>query len=85
MRHGGGCLDHLETDRRLPEKQVGRGFKFLPVPFQDFEFYLPATLTSNDYPSLIPQGQEIQTIAVPTILAALIGRRNPTATSGSLD
>ncbi|HME21741.1 MAG TPA: TAXI family TRAP transporter solute-binding subunit [Acetobacteraceae bacterium] len=46
------------------------GFKFLPVPFEDFGFYLPSTLTSNDYPDLIPQGQEIQTIAVPTILAA---------------
>src|SRR5271165_4373868 len=47
-----------------------QGFKFLPVPFEDFGFYLPSTLTSNDYPDLIPQGQEIQTIAVPTILAA---------------
>ena len=46
------------------------GFKFLPVPFEDFEFYLPSTLTSNDYPDLIPQGQEVETIAVPTILAA---------------
>ena len=46
------------------------GFKFLPVPFEDFGFYLPSTLTSSDYPQLIPPGQEIQTIAVPTILAA---------------
>jgi TRAP-type uncharacterized transport system substrate-binding protein len=46
------------------------GFKFLPVPFGDFEFYLPSTLTSKDYPELIPQGQEVQTLAVPTILAA---------------
>ena len=46
------------------------GFKFLPVPFEDFGFYLPSTLTSSDYPDLIPPGQEIQTIAVPTILAA---------------
>ena len=46
------------------------GFKFLSVPFQDFSFYLPATLTSKDYPQLIPPGQEVHTIAVPTILAA---------------
>ena len=46
------------------------GFKFLPVPFEDFGFYLPSTLTSADYPDLIPQGQKVQTIAVPTILAA---------------
>ena len=47
-----------------------KGFKFLPVPFEDFQFYLPSTLTSKDYPELIPQGQEVQTLAVPTVLAA---------------
>ena len=47
-----------------------QGFKFLPVQFDDFGFYLPSTLTNADYPNLIPQGQEIQTIAVPTVLAA---------------
>jgi TRAP-type uncharacterized transport system substrate-binding protein len=45
-------------------------FKFLPVPFEDFNFYLPAALTSKDYPQLIPEGQNVQTIAIPTILAA---------------
>ena len=45
------------------------GFKFLPVPFDDFEFYLPSTLTSQDYPDLI-QGEEVPTLAVPTVLAA---------------
>jgi hypothetical protein len=46
------------------------GFKFLPVPYEDFGFYLPSALTSSDYPQLIPPGQRIETIAVPTILAA---------------
>ncbi len=46
------------------------GFKFLPVPFDPSSFYLPATLTSGDYPQLIQQGQDVQTIAIPTILAA---------------
>jgi hypothetical protein len=46
------------------------GFRFLPVPFQNYEFYLPSALTSQDYPKLIPEGQQIETIAVPTILAA---------------
>jgi TRAP-type uncharacterized transport system substrate-binding protein len=46
------------------------GFKFLPIPFEDFGFYLPSTLTSGDYPQFIPQGQDVQTIAVPTVLAA---------------
>jgi len=46
------------------------GFHFLSVPMEDYSFYLPATLTSADYPAFIPQGEEIQTIAIPTILAA---------------
>jgi hypothetical protein len=46
------------------------GFKFLPVPYEESGFYLPSALTSRDYPQLIPEGQQIETIAVPTILAA---------------
>lgn len=52
------------------QKKWPEGFKLLPVPFQDFSFYLPASLTSDDYPQLIPPGQDIQTVAIPTILAA---------------
>jgi hypothetical protein len=57
--------------RKWPE-----GFKLLSVPFHDFSFYLPATLTSEDYPQFIPQGQEVQTLAVPTILAAFNWPKN---------
>jgi TRAP transporter TAXI family solute receptor len=32
--------------------------------------YLPATLTSKDYPNLIPEGGRVDTIAVPAVLAA---------------
>jgi TRAP transporter TAXI family solute receptor len=32
--------------------------------------YMPATLTSNDYPNLIAQGETVDTIAVPAVLAA---------------
>jgi TRAP-type uncharacterized transport system substrate-binding protein len=46
------------------------GFHFLSIPMEDYSFYLPATLTSADYPAFIPQGEEVQTIAIPTILAA---------------
>lgn len=52
------------------------GFKFVPVPFDEASYYLPSTLTSADYPDLIPQGETIQTIAVPTILAAFNWPRN---------
>lgn len=47
------------------------GFKLLTVPYtKELEdLYLPATLESSDYPKLIPQGQRVETISVPTVLA----------------
>jgi TRAP-type uncharacterized transport system substrate-binding protein len=52
--------------RKWPE-----GFKFLPVPLTETleEYYLPAQLEPADYPDLIPQGQIVQTISVPAVLA----------------
>jgi TRAP-type uncharacterized transport system substrate-binding protein len=49
------------------------GFKFLPVDITEGDFinyYLPSVLTPKDYPQLIPEGQDVQTISVPTILVA---------------
>lgn len=48
------------------------GFKFLPVEYSaKFEdYYLPSSIDAADYPSLVPKGERIATIAVPTILAA---------------
>jgi hypothetical protein len=50
----------------------GPGFKFLPVEYGSrFEdYYLPAALEANEYPDLIPKGERISTIAVPTALVA---------------
>src|SRR5262249_24065557 len=47
------------------------GFHFLPLPFTSkFEdYYVPAELTSADYPGLIGQGESIETISVPALLA----------------
>src|SRR5262245_43326134 len=46
------------------------GFKFLPIEYSDkLEYYAPAYLEHTDYPALIPQGQQIATISVPTVLA----------------
>jgi TRAP-type uncharacterized transport system substrate-binding protein len=47
------------------------GFHFLPVEFSEkFEdYYVPAELTSADYPVLIPKGETIQTISVTALLA----------------
>ncbi len=46
------------------------GFKFLPIEYTDrLEYYMPAYLEHADYPQLIPEGQRIETIAVPALLA----------------
>ena len=47
------------------------GFKLLTVPYtKELEdLYLPATFENADYPKLIPAGQKIDTISVPTVLA----------------
>jgi TRAP-type uncharacterized transport system substrate-binding protein len=52
--------------RKWPE-----GFKFLSVPLTEKleEYYLPAQLETSDYPDLIPQGQTVQTVSVPAVLA----------------
>ncbi|MFB9270024.1 TAXI family TRAP transporter solute-binding subunit [Bradyrhizobium erythrophlei] len=48
------------------------GFKLLPVEYDSRleDYYLPASLDATDYPNLVPKGERIATIAVPTILAA---------------
>jgi TRAP-type uncharacterized transport system substrate-binding protein len=47
------------------------GFRFLSIPFsQKFsDYYAVGELTGEDYPTLVPKGQAIDTIAVPTVLA----------------
>ena len=48
------------------------GFKFVPVEYDaKFEdYYLPSSIDAADYPNLVPKGERIATIAVPTIIAA---------------
>jgi TRAP-type uncharacterized transport system substrate-binding protein len=46
------------------------GFKFLPIPIDRFdEYYIPATLTAQDYPGFIKAGEKIETLGVQTLLA----------------
>jgi TRAP-type uncharacterized transport system substrate-binding protein len=50
-----------------PEK----GFHFLAIEddAQFTDYYVPARLDAQDYPNLIPAGESIATVAVPTVLA----------------
>src|SRR5262245_9815465 len=47
------------------------GMRFLPLNWgQKFsDYYLPAKLTHDDYPNLIPPGESVNTLAVPVVLA----------------
>jgi TRAP-type uncharacterized transport system substrate-binding protein len=46
------------------------GFKILPIPIDRFdEYYIPATLTSADYPEFIKPGEKVETLGVQTVLA----------------
>jgi hypothetical protein len=46
------------------------GFRFLPIPFDKFDdFYVPSTLTAEDYPGFMKAGEKVDTIGVPAVLA----------------
>src|SRR5215468_181395 len=54
------------------QKSFPPGFKFIPVPYNSklSDLYLPSDLTPQDYPQLVPAGTKVETVAVPTVLAA---------------
>ncbi len=56
----------------LAKRKFPDGFKLLTVPVNDklLEYYFPTYLEASDYPGLIPAGQRVETLAVPTVLAA---------------
>ena len=47
------------------------GFKLLPIPYDRFDdsYYIPAVLTSDDYPGFIKPGEKVSTLGVQTVLA----------------
>jgi uncharacterized protein len=63
------CLKPLRPYQTVAKEL---GFKLLPIPLEGpmLEDYVPATFTSADYPNLIPPGQTVETVAVPTALVA---------------
>jgi TRAP transporter TAXI family solute receptor len=52
--------------------KAAEGFRILPMPYPKplQDDYLPAKLTSEDYPGLIAPGQEVETVAAGTVLIA---------------
>jgi len=47
------------------------GLHFVPIPFSKIfaDYYTLGELTSKEYPALVPEGQPVDTIAVPAVLA----------------
>ena len=47
------------------------GLHFVPIPFSKIfaDYYALGELTSKEYPTLVPDGQSVDTIAVPAVLA----------------
>ena len=72
------CPKPLRSIRNLPKEN---GFKFLSVPYaaELEETFLPAVLTSVDYPNLIAQGQQVETIAVQSVLGVYNWKSTTTA------
>jgi TRAP transporter TAXI family solute receptor len=48
------------------------GMSLLPVPYVDVleQDYLPTKLTHEDYPNLIPKGGSVDSVTIPSVLAA---------------
>ena len=71
-----GELDAVVAVQGSPSKAVsqvkGDNLHFVPIPYSGplQSDYLPSVLKAEDYPSLIPPGGRIDTVAVPAILAA---------------
>ena len=63
--HNGGKPNNL-----LARFRNDAGFRLLEVSFDKFDdYYVPATLTSDDYPNFLKKGEQVDTIAVPAVLA----------------
>jgi TRAP-type uncharacterized transport system substrate-binding protein len=61
-----------KPSQSMAQLKQADGLKFLPIPFSSAlnSDFLPTELTSEDYPSMIPAGQRVATIADTAVLVA---------------
>jgi TRAP-type uncharacterized transport system substrate-binding protein len=59
-----------KSAKLISDMKFERGIHFIPVPFlpEMTSDYLPADITHDDYPDLIPAGQSVETIADEVVL-----------------
>lgn len=66
-------LVHLLTKKSdfFKKREIPPGFHFLPVEYGSkfMDYYVPESLSHDDYPALIEAGQTVETIGVPSVLA----------------
>ena len=64
--HNGGKPNPLFRDLQ-PEP----GFKLLPIPYSEkfADYYVPSSLGHEDYPNLFQEGESIETLGIPVVLA----------------
>ena len=62
----------------LVKLKADPGLHFLPLTWgpQFSDYYIPATLTHDDYPNLIATNESVETLAVPVVLAVYNWPRN---------
>lgn len=55
----------------LCQDRGNSGLHFVPIPFSNTfaDYYTLGELTNKEYPTLIPQGRPVDTLAVPAVLA----------------
>jgi TRAP-type uncharacterized transport system substrate-binding protein len=53
------------------------GLHFVPIPFSKTfaDYYALGELTNKEYPTLIPEGQSVDTVAIPAVLAVFNWRK----------
>ncbi len=64
--HQGGKPNDFFT-----KMQVEPGFHFLPIPYSEkfADYYVPSTISYKDYPTLLKDGEELETIGNQVVLA----------------
>ncbi|MBX2805742.1 MAG: C4-dicarboxylate ABC transporter [Hyphomicrobiales bacterium] len=65
--HNGGKPNPLFRDLEPAEP----GFKFISIPYSEkfADYYVPSQLTHDDYPKLIKEGEIIESLGIPVVLA----------------
>src|SRR5215475_1171417 len=61
-----------KPSREIAKLKSKEGFRILPIPFDKKMLgdFAPTSLTYDDYPDLIPEGQTVETVASGTIMIA---------------